>query len=219
MGGIITGIRNNIEEGMVNTEEEGIQERRLIIRKEEWRILTVYSKDMESTRKTLEKIVTETESRKVIIGGDWNARIGEEGTIIWREMEKEKPRRSKDRTKNDEGKKMIEMVAENGWSILNGNIQGDEEGEWTYVGSRGSSVIDYVIVNVEARDEIMYFKLEERIESDHMPLKIELEAVSEMKQKEEEEDAWKEKKNMDRRSNEGICGGNREAELRRRRCK
>jgi hypothetical protein len=37
------------------------------------------------------------------------------------------------------------MDRENGWEVLNGNKQGDEEGEWTYVGNRGETVIDYGI--------------------------------------------------------------------------
>jgi hypothetical protein len=51
----------------------------------------------------------------------------------------------------------MEWIEENGWEVLNGNKQGDEEGEWTYVGSRGETVIDYAIVNEEAweRVEIM----------------------------------------------------------------
>lgn len=33
-----------------------------------------------------------------------------------------------------------------GWYILNGKTEGDWEGEFTYVGARGCSVIDYAIV-------------------------------------------------------------------------
>lgn len=48
-------------------------------------------------------------------------------------MEKERPRRTKDKIKNDEGKKMLEMVEENGWSILNGNTEDDEDQVWKYI--------------------------------------------------------------------------------------
>lgn len=85
------------------------------------------------------------------------------------------------------------MTEEKGWSILNGNTEGDEKGEWTYVGARGNSVIDYAITNVMARDEIKKFKVEERIESDHMPLKVELIATTERQEKQEEEE-WREKR-------------------------
>lgn len=41
-----------------------------------------------------------------------------------------------------------------GWEILNGNKEGDEKGEFTYVEAKGQSVIDYVIMNVEAWEKI-----------------------------------------------------------------
>lgn len=107
-----------------------------------------------------------------MIGGDLNARIGEEGSIIWEKSSRRDQRKSKDKTMNREGKKMMEFIEEEGWSILNGNYEGDETGEWTYIGPGGNSVIDYGIANVEAREEIENFVVEERTESDHLPLRI-----------------------------------------------
>lgn len=49
---------------------------------------------------------------------------------------------------------------------------GDEEGELTYIGARGNSVIDYVIGNVEARGKIDRLAVKERTESDHLPICI-----------------------------------------------
>jgi hypothetical protein len=43
--------------------------------------------------------------------------------------------------------------------VLNRNRQGDEEGEWTYVGSRGETMIDYAIENQEARDRVEEFRI------------------------------------------------------------
>jgi hypothetical protein len=33
----------------------------------------------------------------------------------------------------------MEWIEENGCEVLNGNKQGEEEGEWTYIGSKGNS--------------------------------------------------------------------------------
>lgn len=44
---------------------------------------------------------------------------------------------------------MLEWVEERGWCLANGTKWGDEEGEFTYVGARGASVIDYLLVNAE----------------------------------------------------------------------
>jgi hypothetical protein len=54
------------------------------------------------------------------------------------------------------------MDEENAWEVLNGNKQGDEEGKWTYVGSRGETVIDYGIVNEEASEKVEEFRIGEK---------------------------------------------------------
>lgn len=47
---------------------------------------------------------------------------------------------------------MIKNIKERGRSILNESY--DKEGEWTFRGEVGESVIDYVIANEEVREEI-----------------------------------------------------------------
>lgn len=63
-----------------------------------------------------------------------------------------KNRRSKDKKINRERRKLV--VEKTRWSIFNGNIKRDEEGEYTYTGSRESTVIEYVIENDKMRDKI-----------------------------------------------------------------
>jgi hypothetical protein len=46
--------------------------------------------------------------------------------------------------------------------VLNGNKQGNEEGEWTHIISRGETVIDYGIVNEEAWEGVEKFRIGER---------------------------------------------------------
>lgn len=53
--------------------------------------------------------------------------------------------------KNKEGRTLINNIEERGWTILNGSF---EEGGWTYIGESGASVIDYVIGNENAIEEI-----------------------------------------------------------------
>jgi len=57
---------------------------------------------------------------------------------------------------------------------LNETIEEDWEGEYTYVGARGNSVIDYVAVNEGIRDRIKSFKIGEKMDSDHLLLEIEI---------------------------------------------
>lgn len=65
-------------------------------------------------------------------------------------------------------REIINWVQEKGWYILYGTSKGDWEGEYTYVGARGSSVIDYALVNEKMYDRLREFRIGERIESDHM---------------------------------------------------
>jgi hypothetical protein len=68
---------------------------------------------------------------------------------------------------NAKGKKLMEWIEENGWEVLNGNKEGDEEREWTYIGSSGETGIDYGIVNEEAWERVEEFRRGERAESNH----------------------------------------------------
>lgn len=76
--------------------------------------------------------------------------------------------------KNTEGTRLLEMIEENGWEILNGNMEGDEEGEFTFIGGKGNTVIDYVLVDTSIKKAMKNFKIEERVESDHLPMKVEI---------------------------------------------
>ncbi|EZA48220.1 hypothetical protein X777_14226 [Ooceraea biroi] len=105
-----------------------------------------------------------------VIGGDFNARTGEEGGCVRgeeEEIEEEKSRKSKDKKMNGEGKKLCNFLAEQGWSIVNGNVRGDEEGEVIYVGGRGESVIDYVIGDEMTREGIERMEVEMKVDLDH----------------------------------------------------
>ena len=86
----------------------------------------------------------------------------------------ESKRRSKDRVINREGRKLIEMMEEEGWGILNGIKAGDEEGEFTYTGGRGESVIDYVIGDNKTREAVEELIVGDNTESDHHPLTVRL---------------------------------------------
>lgn len=130
------------------------------------------------------------EEGKIIIGGDLNARTGR-GSPFFNEEGKVK-RNSKDKVKNTEGTKLIEMVEENGCEILNGNIEGDEIREFTFIGGKGNSVIDYVMIDSLMKDKIKSFRIEDRVESDHLPMVMEIYGRTEKEKKKEEQ--WKKKK-------------------------
>jgi hypothetical protein len=80
--------------------------------------------------------------------------------------------------KNAQGKRLMEWIEENGWEVLNGNKQGHEEEEWSYIDSRKEIVIDYGIVNEEALESVEEFRIGERVEPDHLPLEISTEETN-----------------------------------------
>lgn len=62
------------------------------------------------------------------------------------------------------------------------------QGEWTYIGSRGVSVVDYVLRNYRAGNKIEKLKIGERVESDHQPIEVTLKTRVEKKRGRREED-------------------------------
>lgn len=55
---------------------------------------------------------------------------------------------------------------------MNGGTVGDEEGEYTFTGGRGNSVMDYVIGKEGIRKNVRRVYIGEKIDSDHHPVEI-----------------------------------------------
>jgi len=166
------GIRKGIKRLENISHEEGIIEINLELGKENWKILSVYNRGGEE--RIIEKIRENVKENKgqLIIGGDFIARISEEGEILWDGIAGK--RSSKDKVKNPQGERLIELIGEKGWGILNGNKEGDEEGQWTFEGTMGSSVIDYAITNAITWDKVSRIEIVSRADSDHLPIILEL---------------------------------------------
>lgn len=173
MEGMIMGIRRElIERGTrIETEKEGTVVGRVERSSERWRIVGVYVKkeDMGERLKDLEHWMEEKEEGiRTIIGGDFNARIGErEGGVLGDEGGNEwgkgiGGRRSKDKKIDKEGRMLVELIEEKGWKVFNGSMEGDEEGEYTFIGGKGNTVIDFVIGDVEVEEKIKKLKVEDR---------------------------------------------------------
>ncbi|XP_029155012.1 uncharacterized protein PF11_0207-like, partial [Nylanderia fulva] len=169
-GGMIMGIKKEIAEkgGMMELSKEGFVVGRSKDREGKWRVIGVVR------RRRGGGVYT-------IIGGDFNARTGQEGGRIRdkenaeEERKEEKKRKSKDKLINAEGRKLLEFMGERGWSIMNGNTKGDEEGEWTFTGGRGNTVIDYVIGNEDSGEKVRRLRIRDKVDSDHHPIEVEIE--------------------------------------------
>ncbi|XP_071578413.1 uncharacterized protein [Temnothorax nylanderi] len=174
---MLVGIRRGLEEikeGREREEEENRVEIKIRIGEETWRIIGIYvNKDIDKKLEGLNDCIDEGEiGVRTIIGGDFNARTGEEGG--WEEevegIGKERGRKFKDKKVNKEGRALLEFIEERGLMILNGGTKGDEEGEYTYTGGKGETVIDYIIGDEDSREKIERLEIDERVESDHHPL-------------------------------------------------
>lgn len=175
-GGIIIGVKKEmIEKGKeLNGEwRTGFVSNDLLIEGRKTKIITIYNQ--ENIAEGIENLREIEEEEMLILGGDFNVRTGELGRFICeKEEEGIKERKSKDGESNIEGKRLIEIVEEKGWYILNGTKEGDEDGEFTFIGGRGNTVIDYGIVNRLGWERVEKFEVIDKVDSDHAPICITL---------------------------------------------
>lgn len=163
-GGLLIGVKNGITSANFWSNQTdclcGID---LKINEQDYNILGVYCRTgVKSIQDTVLNYLDRNKSKKCIIVGDWNARIGELGD----------ERESKDTVVNAEGREFLELLDEFNLHILNGNAEGDWKGEFTHAENGSQSVIDYATVNDEVMDEILNFRIGDQIGSDHFPLEI-----------------------------------------------
>jgi hypothetical protein len=101
-------------------------------------------------------------------------------------------RYSKNKARGNGGRKIVEWITEKGWYILNGTMEGDWEGEFTYVGVKGCTVIDYVMIRVDIRERIYKFRVGEKVDSNY--LLLEMESTGEEEEERDPDSSEQEKK-------------------------
>ena len=145
----------------------------VVIGGETYNITNVYNRDgVRNVRKMLNEKWEKELNKKCIVLGDWNARLG--GLGHRGEENAMSIRPTMDTEQNTEGEEMLELLQDCGFSVLNGNKEGDWEGLITHVGYRSKSVIDYGAANELAWDDIINFSVGNNTESDHFPLEVTL---------------------------------------------
>ena len=106
-----------------------------------------------------------------LITGDFNSRIGQECDYVTNDSnlhvnvlpndyvcDQEIPRKSQDTIVNSNGYLLLDFLKQSGLRIANGRVCEDKNfGAFTYVDARGSSLVDYCIVNPEILSEYLSF--------------------------------------------------------------
>lgn len=134
--------------------------------------------DFEQLREVME-VVSESPVEFCILG-DLNARIGDL-QVLDEEVLSGYPqiasiRKSCDTVIDAKGKKLLEFFEDYGGIILNGRTVGDCDGELTFQGAMGKSVIDYCCCSVDFLKHIDKFSVLSKPYSDHMPICIKISA-------------------------------------------
>lgn len=110
---MIMGIRKERTEINVkmDVETEG-----MIVGEDEWRMIGVYvSKGIETMKRNVEKWMEEKKKdERILVGGNFNARVGEEGEGVEKEEGMSRERRSKDGVVNGEDKKQVRWIEKMG---------------------------------------------------------------------------------------------------------
>ncbi|XP_053120305.1 vomeronasal type-2 receptor 26-like [Hemicordylus capensis] len=86
---------------------------------------------------------------------------------------------SKDKCINSSGARLLYLTKIHELTILNGTIPSDIPGEYTFLSSRGNSVVDYVMVSKSILPNVSSFEVGEQIFSDHLPMNIYLDLPQE----------------------------------------
>ena len=81
-------------------------------------------------------------------------------------------RNSLDKTHNREGTLLADFCRSYSLVTANGRCNGDEVGNFTFIGTMGNSVIDYFISSMYIIDKIMKFCVGNRDETSHFPLEL-----------------------------------------------
>lgn len=64
-GGIVSGIKREVVEEEREEEVEGIQERKIKIKKDTWRVIIIYNRDMLELKKKLKAIIKDQKVQKL----------------------------------------------------------------------------------------------------------------------------------------------------------
>ena len=124
--------------------------------------------------------------------GDFNSRIGQQSPIYKGDYEGPgvQKRLSKDKESNGYGEKLLDMCGLENLYILNGQWNGDWEGQFTFINNNGASVIDLVLATEGILGRIAEIKIVEWIKTAHSPILAQIKGQPREKREEKKGEKW-----------------------------
>lgn len=133
---------------------------------------------LESLQLTLEHLTSKYPEAILIIGGDFNTRIGELGEVYPDLLDDSillPTRRALDTKISQDGTRLADFMAANGLLCLNGRTPSDNPACFTFSAEVGNSIIDLVWVNMRCLPLIADLRVNTIMTgSDHFPVILEL---------------------------------------------
>ncbi|UYV71202.1 hypothetical protein LAZ67_8002154 [Cordylochernes scorpioides] len=120
-----------------------------------------------------------SEGYEVVLAGDLNTRTGTQGYLhnpLMLPTSLNASRNSKDEVISPNAVQFINFLEDNLLVIINGRTKSDENGEYTYISERGSSVVDYCIVTHTLLEHRINLLINPLPYSDHMPMVIKMDS-------------------------------------------
>ena len=150
---------------------------------------------LEAVEQFLLDQLEEGEEYEYLLMGDLNARIGDWGLKVNNEEDEEEEeqgeeeileRRVQDGVINENGHKLIQICLAFMVTPLSGLVKKKFDGNFTFIGRRGNSIIDHFVCSLGLINRIQSYKTCSRIESQHQPIEMELYEGEEEERREEE---------------------------------
>ena len=134
-----------------------------------------YYSTLEQVDQYIANSLEKNQEFEVIMGGDMNARVGdwaytEDDDDDLNDRATTYTRESQDSFINIAGRTLIELCTTFGLTPLSGLKKKNFLSKFTFIGHRGSSIIDHCVVSTDLLENIFEFRTLDRVESNHLPI-------------------------------------------------
>ncbi|UYV68446.1 hypothetical protein LAZ67_5004342 [Cordylochernes scorpioides] len=154
-------------------------------------MIFVYLPPIQTQLENLKKLFSYIENKiqegfEIVLYGDLNVRtddLGDFYNFLDTPTLLSASRASSDPVSSSLSETLVDFFDDNSLTILNGRSTSDRNGNFTFISSQGSSVIDLAVVSSALPENIVDLSVECMPYSDHLPLVLKLKGLDNMKSK------------------------------------